>query len=302
LAGWKEIPVFIHGITPGRVPGPHTEDYEALLTLVDGALVREGKAAFTAEPLMVEWGWLDGGRNTWPDKDLALAEILVHDACEQAEAGATDFTLNPLRPVYSRLRDAFLYGFADIFYYVSADGEATLRDHVFGALAQRVAAEAASGEGVSLTFFAHSAGTVIAQDFLYHLFAGAGHAPHPEVRALRESLPPGAVRVRRFYTLGSPITPLFFRANSLVRKAIAGQRLDPADLGLGPDPMLGDPRWVNFWDKDDLFAYPLAFHFATPGGRKAVEDRYVDVGDVFPSVHGAYWRSEEVAASIARTF
>lgn len=296
---WREVPVLLHGITPGEAPASHEEQYDALLENLAEAIPAAGKGPFGAAAVRLEWGWEDGGRNRWPDAGLAAAERAVRRGVDACEEPILDPTLNPARILHAALRRAFIHGFADLFYYVSADGEAALRDHLFGALAGALG-DPGEGEGLSVTLFAHSAGAVVAHDFLYHL-AGrpAAHPAAAPLRALREG---GRLRVRRLYTFGAPLAPLMCRSASLLARLQQGRRLDPSDLALSPDPLLPGPRWLNFWDRDDLFAYPVAWAYGTPGVAPLVEDRYADLGDTFPAVHGRYWASRSVARAIAETW
>ena len=106
--------------------------------------------------------------------------------------------------------------------------------------------------------------------------------------------------MRRFYTIGSPITPLVFRADSLIQKIRQNDLLDPESIGLRQSDGLPNPRWVNFWDKDDVAAFPVDFLYASV--QNVIQDKYVDLGDVFPAVHNKYWYSSDVADYIAETF
>lgn len=302
---WTEVPLFLHGITPERRPGSHDEDYDALLGLVNKALRTRGKPPFHHEPIRVEWGW-DSGQAGLADRLLAGAEARASGAVHAAEQGIHDLTLNPARVVYRSLRRSFIHGFADLFFYVSADGERAVREHVFSCVAG-AANRLGRGERVSLTVFAHSAGSVIAHDLLYHIFGSGPAEPEcggarREILAARDLMGRGRLRIRRLYTLGSPITPLLVRADSLLKRLVEGRPLDPSELGFGWDLTLGNPRWVNFWDEDDIFAFPVAFNYAAGPHGKAVEDRYADLGDIFPAVHGRYWRSQKVADFVAQTW
>lgn len=303
---WIEVPVFIHGIMPGEDPGPHDGEYKGLLDLVNRELGDRNKPALSWEDaIKVEWGW-DSGQSTENERLLSLAERMIGKEAFEAEDEAWDFTINPLRILHAQIRKSFMYGFADLFYYVSSDGEKGVRNHVFQQIAHAVN-KLPPDQNLSLTFFTHSAGTVIAHDFLYHLF---GAAPGPlaadlaqkEVLAVRNLVDRGTLRVRRLFTMGSPITPLVFRADSLLLKVVKGEKIDPAGLGLRPDPALSALRWVNFWDKDDVISFPLAFNYATIENQAVVEDFYADIGDFFPAVHGKYWSSSKVAARMAEVW
>jgi hypothetical protein len=286
-------------MTPGEAPASHEEQYTGLLENVSEALATRGKGPLDSPPVFLEWGWEDGGKNLWPDAALARTERLIRQSVEAAEDPVLDFTLNPARLLHTALRRTFIHGFADLFYYLAPDGEAALREHLFGEMA-RVLGEAGGRDAVSVTLFAHSVGTVIAHDFLWHL-AGRPE-PHPAAAPLRALMQEGRLRVRRLYTMGSPLAPLLCRSASLVSRLESGRKLEPADLALGPDGDLPGLRWLNFWDRDDIFAYPLAWAYAAPQGRQAVADHYVDLGDSFPSVHGRYWFDRRVATAIAESW
>ena len=279
---WKEIPVFIHGVTYRKMESP---PYGAFLRLVNRELEKEGKKPL-ANPLFVSWGQENGSHQN--DRFLAEAESMMGERVRRATAGIRDSTLNPLRFLHRDIRRRFLLGFSDLFYYVSKDGENSVRKTVFEYLSRNICK--ACEENISLTFFSHSAGTVIAHDFLYHLFRKKVSKDLEELRALVKE---GKVRIRKFYTFGSPLTPLMFRSDSLLTKMVQDRKLTPEEMGLAEKN-----QWLNFWDMDDLFSYPLSFLYSG----ESVRDVYVDLGDVFPAVHNTYWFSETIARIIARHY
>lgn len=295
---WREVPVFVHGITPEPEPGLHTAHYQSLLDRFTRELNAQGKTDVFAPPVMVEWGW-EG--SCAADKYLAAAE---RELASRAFAALPRRRgpAGPVRNFYKSVREYFLYGVADLFYYTSPDGVNAVRANIFTALTdavKRIEVNAPGDVGVSLTFFAHSAGTIIAYDFLYHLFD-----PRPKglfgfgLDDLRKLVRRGKLRVRRFFTMGSPLAPFIFRADALISKVAAGECLDETHIGLVPADGLAGPRWVNFWDEADLFAFPIAYLFQG-GARGVVVDQLVDLGDVFPKVHRKYWRDKAVASSAA---
>lgn len=302
---WLEVPVFIHGITSEREPRAHASTYLSFLGLVNKALAARGKEPFAEPPIMVEWGW---EASLGKDKYLAEAERLVAREALASSGRRRGITLNPLRRFTDGAREAFLYGFADMFYYISRDGGRAVRDNVFRHLGGEI--ESAKKRGgrnrvnVSLTFIAHSAGTVIAHDFMYRLFGwGARPVFGLTLNRVRRLARRRRLRVRRFYTMGSPIAPFIFRSEDLVEKILKKERLNPAVIGLDADAELANPRWVNFWAREDLVAYPVAFFYEEgENGEAVVVDRRVDLGGSFPGVHSAYWRSAEIADYVAETF
>jgi len=205
---------------------------------------------------------------------------------------------------------------ADAMYYVSQDGEQTVREHVFTSLCDQIMKRLNENPSakISLTVLGHSAGSLIAHDFLYQLFSNRKQKESDvaEVHHLRSlvgeaerqgdiSQPYERLRVRRLYTFGSPIAAWFIRANSLLAKVMDKEPLKVADLGLVPQEDLVNPRWVNFWSLTDVASFPLSFLY---DDQDVVKDEYVDPGLIFPSTHTAYWGSPKVkmAERIARTF
>ena len=64
-----------------------------------------------------------------------------------------------------------VYGFSDMFYYVSTDGKAAIRGDTEQIVQFVEAGQGDPREPISLTMVGHSAGSVIAFDFCYYLFA-----------------------------------------------------------------------------------------------------------------------------------
>lgn len=122
---------------------------------------------------------------------------------------------------------------------------------------------------------------------------------------LRELKHAGKLRLRRLYTIGSPITALKIRSNSLIQRIMNNEQIDPQMLGLRKDDALPGPRWVNFWDIDDYASFPVEPIYKNED--KLVRDEYIDhdqkwKADFFPTAHGMYWSSEYIADSIANNF
>lgn len=299
---WLEIPVFIHGITPDENPGSHESQYTILFKNIQSELDKLNKPKFTTDPIKIEWGWRDPGSKSDVKDDQYLAEVerLVAQQALALESGIWDFSLNPARLIHRELRKVFLFGFSDLIYYVSMDGEETIRQHVFHDIVKGIKKHAQVQKKVSLTIIGHSAGSLIAHDLLYHLFGEGKVSQFNEVRDLRmladEESP--RLRVRRLYTMGSPITPLTFRSNTLIKKSLKNTPLKLSDLGFKPDKTLSNPRWINFWDKDDIASFPVSFLY---DNQNVVKDEYMDIGDFFPNVHNAYWENNKVAKRIAET-
>jgi hypothetical protein len=308
---WLEIPIFIHGITPEEQPPDHTADYDGLRERVNKHLKLAGKPLLSYSPIYVEWGRRYAG-STGNDQYLAEVERLLHD---RIRASMGD-KYTGLTPIYKAVREMIYFGVIDLFYYVSSDGEEELRNHVFGDITRNLLEVGhKKSTRVSLTFFAHSAGTIITHDLLYHYF-GKKNSDEREsknesdkivkrmdkARELSNPADPEDIRmrVRRLYTFGSPIAPLSLRSNSLLKLLLQDKSLNPEKIGLRAKDGLSNPRWVNYWDKDDLASAPVAPLYEN--SKSIIHDRHVNAGLLLPKAHTNYWRSDEMARHIAETY
>ncbi len=318
MAKWKEMTVYVHGITPEEYPSSHTDCYLKLQSLINGQLKKQGKTPLSDDPVLVEWGWHG---STGYDKNLEEAERKVA-AAEQAAYGKVKVPWWQLpfcgatRKIVEATRPLLLYGIADVFYYVSEDGKKTVRktvfDKILGELTGAAHRLAPDEEGISLTCLGHSAGTLVLHDLLFNIFSEfkAGkpglytYINGGQLDNLRRLAGEKKFRLRKLYTFGSPITPIVLRSNDLVG-AIAGCPaaagfLKPADIGLSGSPELSSPRWVNFWSPDDAISYPLEFLYDNT--QKVIEDRTVGACGNPIEAHGKYWTDQAMAEYIAQTY
>lgn len=300
---WREIPVMIHGIDPSDTPKPHDDSYHKLLNNMKKAL--KDKSQQLEAPIKVEWGWPSGQVDSTgaPFADEILADVqrdVWNRVDPVVDAAPFDITINPVwRKMANVGRKMFILGIGDMFYYTSPNGKKAVRKHVFNYIkAQLLERYAHDPKPVSLTVIGHSAGSVICHDLLYHLYRPDEQKCHPELLDARRLIAEKKLRIRRLFTIGSPITPLILRSEPLMLR-LKGPKptpLSPADLGFLPDEQLSGPRWVNFWDKDDVISCPVACFYED---NKIVIDQYVDVGSG-PSSHIEYWSSTETASLMAK--
>jgi hypothetical protein len=325
----REIIVYIHGVSPLGQES-HEAEYQQLHQGIRG-----NRRDFPEQFCGVEWGWRSAGDNAAKSHQLLSdAERFLGARAIKAADDPSDFTLNLLRVAVEKFRPLMIYNFSDMFYYASEDGKNALRFAVAQRIVEAVGPSGGQTEPVSLTLLGHSAGSVIAFDFLFFLF----YAPRkvtefirrekvragPSTRTISAQSAPiqktlddldrlkslaqaGNLRVRRLFTFGSPITPLAFRSDAVLEilSLDPDARLTAADYGLlRDDPAFGaplqGPRWVNIWDKDDPIAWPIEPLMAQAGS--AVVDRYIDVSDSPTNAHGAYWANKEVHAEFARSW
>jgi hypothetical protein len=300
---WIEIPIFIHGISPDANPSSGQQEYVKLLGLIKEKMKEHPGKGFSDEEIFITWGVpITPPQSSGPNQYLAEVERKIQAKVKESMGNSYS---NPFG-LTGYVRDLLFFGITDLFYYVSGDGEKDLRKHVFNYISKSIKKLDAKGSArFSLTIFGHSAGSVIAHDFLYHLFSDKEHKSEQgalldEMDSLRAMIAEGRLRIRRLYTFGSPISLLVLRATALVEKFRKGELLIPHNIGFMLGDNLSAPRWVNFWSRHDLASYPVEFLYSNEKG--LIEDREIMTSLSPKSAHTGYWTSDEMAEYISETF
>ena len=315
-----EVVFYIHGVSPKKRPEPHTPDYDAMHNGIAKSL--GDQSLWPNEYGGAEWGWNhDKGVRT-SHKALADAQRIFGGQIDDKVQATEDFTINPARLAIGKLRELMFHGFGDMFYYVSAEGKWAVRYAVAGQLKDHIYHRIGSDNdvGVSLTLLGHSAGGVIAFDFLYYLFnekkgpwasqanntlstwaANQQAIAEQNLNALKNLALSGRLRLRRLITFGTPISMLMFRKDLLVERLAQKKTTSPENYGLtsqldGKILPQNKPRWINIWEKDDLIAWPVEPIMCS----ELVEDVAIDMADWDVNVHSLYWESEKCHDEIAR--
>ena len=234
-----------------------------------------------------------------PASDLAILPVYWAPVLQGAEeelwkrmkrAGELDFTT---------LR-RFLVDFAaDAIAYQPTPTDRWIYDGIhekFAEILNGLATEA--GQKAPLCVIAHSLGSVIASNYFYDL-------QHPERSLIARNVKKriGNTPLERgktfalFYTLGSPIAMWSLRYPNF------GVPIEVPSPGLSkhyPD-LAGE--WVNYYDEDDVIAYPLKT--LNEAYRKAIKaDREINAGGLLsswnPVSHLGYWTDNDVTQPIAR--
>jgi hypothetical protein len=282
-----DVVIYVHGVV-GRVSGAHTADYRTIHKGLRRAGVR---LPSLTDSVSVEWGW------PTPEApftgDLALAQERLALALAQSPQGdrLSGFLVNPLRQLIQ-------YGWSDLVYYSSAEGEAAARHDAWSQILERVP----TGEAIDLTIISHSLGSLLAHDFLFYLFSGQRQAKRSQVCSTASQWNEAQVnwRLRRLVTMGSPLGPLLVRAPGFVKRLAHEPPpwLDPADIGLADAAHSGArPVWLNVWDRHDVVSFPVSGIY---GAGDRIRDLYPDVSDWPPRAHGRYWKSRKVHKTLAR--
>ncbi len=236
-----------------------------------------------------------------PAEALVMEPVVWAAVLESAEDDLWQRVSCERRLAYAALR-RFMVGFAaDAVAYQPVPGERAAYDRIHAELAaalKRLAAKA--GPDAPLCVIAHSLGTVIASNFLYDLQQDASrNLISDSVRGTMGDTPlERGETFASFYTLGSPIALWSLRyPNGGVPVAVPSPQLAhhcPALAAAG--------EWINFYDPDDVIAYPLK-RLNAAYGTVVTEDRAVNVGSWLtcwnPFSHEGYWTDRAVTDAIA---
>jgi hypothetical protein len=238
----------------------------------------------------------------------ALAERVLESVKE-----TRDWTTNPARFLLPHFRKLTLYGFSDMFYYVSTDGKNAIRTTISEQIAKKIKPLLEDEESkISLTLIGHSAGSVVAIDLCFYLFSDQEYPfvnenTPEETRKLLQKLRKLAnqenerIRLRRLITFGSPVSMLACRKDKVVEILADGGKLIPEQFGMKENRSFSHRilgvRWINIWDKDDPIALPV--EPLMDNRNNMVKDICLDLSDWLHSVHAAYWASRDVHRTIA---
>ena len=331
---FDEYAIYIHGVSDKSQS--HKPQYEKLHNAILDQLPDDKKSAWSnTVPCYVEWGW------KYPPESSTEDHRFLQDAQDKFAERVLpkieepfDPTINPARLLLKAARQMMLKGFSDMFYYVSEDGKSSVRAAVVSQIMKQLSSQlerASDWKPISITLLGHSAGSVIAFDFLFYLFNQENQEEPPPkfftfdesllrmaspsevleqqkkaeefVEKLRQMAQQDKLRIRRLVTFGSPISMLAFRSNPVLKILESGERLDVSKFGLDRNPdvfgePLTGPRWINLWDKDDIIAWPVEplMKEQIPA---VVRDVYTNVGNMISTAHNLYWNDKTVHREIA---
>jgi hypothetical protein len=233
-----------------------------------------------------------------PQAELLFEEVNWSAALQPAEDDLGTRLREAATLRWGRLRGFMLDFAADAIAYQPTHSDRSAYDAIHGEVAASLGRLAKrAGARAPLCVIGHSLGTVIASNYLYDLMKPRKSFMAPDVRGRigRTPIERGET-LSLFYTMGSPIAlwslryPGFGVPVSLPVKRLAGHHPDLR------------PRWVNFYDPDDVIGYPLK-PLNELYDAAVDEDRAVDVGSWLtrwnPLSHTGYWGDGAVADLIA---
>lgn len=207
---------------------------------------------------------------------------------------------------FRTIRRYFVCGFSDMAYYFSVQGEISIRNTVFEAIITGIEnkIQGQSHPKVSLTMIAHSGGAVILHDFLYYCFRPdktCRKYTNTRVNQFLERLSTPQFKIRRVFTMASPISPTILRNNTLIKTSPI--QLNPAHMGLFREQHGQGPRWINVWDVNDFISAPISFLYDDNETNPLIKDIHVQLPPYIPGiVHNSYWSADIVARHIAEYY
>ncbi|HYO51608.1 hypothetical protein [Archangium sp.] len=222
-----------------------------------------------------------------------------------------DRRLGPLH--YPGARWLVMHFAGDAIAYQPGIGRSEVYDEIHASVAEALTRlRQRAGEDAPLCVLAHSLGSVIASNYFYDLqVARASEANQEQIatRLLETPLELSPLErgetLAHLYTMGSPLALWSLRYPR--QQELDSPVCVPAAELTQHHPGAGG-EWVNYYDHDDIIAYPLQ-----PLGeayRKMVRDVRVKLNGLLfgwtPLVHPFYWADDQVmnpiAEALARTW
>jgi len=312
--------IMIHGITLETYPLTHQADYDQILQ----GLTKDTPAlagAF-AQKIFVEWGHRPPDTATAelrPDQRIMDAENTLHNLAGfdavRADHNPLNHTIEPMEhPIETVVDTAIsvgtspikevvaMYGFTDVFYYVSVDGEQAVRSTVYHQILSQIDALRNQPQ-VCLHIYGHSLGITVAHDFLYGLFA-PDHVPGYYIQAAtpqdkddyeywRGRAQAGTLSLGSFSCTASQLCLMTMRKQSMVDMLAAGQTLDPSVIGVRADKV----HWRLFYALIDVLGYPSRKVYGDSAG---IEEFEVFNGFNPVTVHNDYGSNATVISEMAK--
>jgi hypothetical protein len=165
---------------------------------------------------------------------------------------------------------------------------ATIHDRVRGLVHQLYENQLAS-QPVPLVVLAHSLGSHIMSSYIWDTQHQLATGADPASTGFEKM-----EWLAGMVTFGSNIPLFTFAKDPVVAIRFPGNEL-PMDVA-------AKARWINYYDKDDVLAYPLR-QVSPSYGAVVDEDRQINVGgfgaSATPLSHGAYWTDNDFTKPVA---
>jgi len=228
------------------------------------------------------------------------AEITIFDAAfPQLEVTQKNLPFSDVMHPIRGIRKFITFFMGDVAAYVS-ENDNNIRSTVWQQMEPYVS------KGLPYSIIAHSLGSIIVFDYLFNLFEennlflpqseGLEHQSELSVNKISQL----GVNFRHLFTLGSPIGLFLLRKGDLWKD---GKKFNSIKNPVNDDIEKGIKRtWLNFYDEQDVIAYPLEnlFSLNTTRPKGSIKDILVNTGWFAVDSHTRYWENQQVAVEISQ--
>lgn len=219
-----------------------------------------------------------------------------------------DFSpLQVFRPLITNLRErTVLFGFGDVIYYCSKEGEDRVRNTVYEQILAEME-EFKEKKDVRLHIVSHSLGVTIAHDFLYGLFSREG-GYKPDYIEEEQGSNQGmknykfwrekankSLRLGTFIGMASQLPLFVMRKQKLVNLLYEDKELEAENIGIKKNEQ--NMRWLIFYDIDEILGFPTRNLY---DNKNAIKDIQVNSGDDPGHAHEGYWTNPTVLRESAK--
>lgn len=228
------------------------------------------------------------------------AEITIFDAAfPQLEVTQKNLPFSDVMHPIRGIRKFITFFMGDVAAYVS-ENDNNIRSTVWQQMEPYVS------KGLPYSIIAHSLGSIIVFDYLFNLFE-ENHLFLPQSEGLEHQtelslnkISQLGVNFRHLFTLGSPIGLFLLRKGDLWKD---GKKFNSIKNPVNDDIEKGIKRtWLNFYDEQDVIAYPLEnlFSLNTTRPKGPIKDILVNTGWFAVDSHTRYWENQQVAVEISQ--
>ena len=228
------------------------------------------------------------------EEDLIFQELHWGDLIKEQQQSLLTKVNYKKDLTYMNLRELFVdYVGATLAYRKSL--YEIIQNRVKENLSQLCSHKRVDPDNTPLVVLAHSFGSVIMSDYIYDLQKKQAEATDGKIAGISNL--EQFRTLAGFITFGSPMAMFSLQDNSDFAKPI---NVVGADL---PEKLQERVKWDNYYDKDDILAYPL----------KGINDTYNDVvdGDYEinvgsaatswnPACHNGYWEDKDFYKPVAK--
>lgn len=228
------------------------------------------------------------------------AEITIFDAAfPQLEVTQKNLPFSDVMHPIRAIRKFITFFMGDVAAYVS-ENDNNIRSTVWQQMEPYVS------KGLPYSIIAHSLGSIIVFDYLFNLFEennlflpqseGLEHQTELSLNKISQL----GVNFRHLFTLGSPIGLFLLRKGDLWKD---GKKFNSIKNPVNDDIEKGIKRtWLNFYDEQDVIAYPLEnlFSLNTTRPKGPIKDILVNTGWFAVDSHTRYWENQQVAVEISQ--